>query len=275
MSGLPSSVAVLSVMVLLIGAMLGAVSRLILGRRSSVTLAGSILAGILGSVIGGVIAQAVAGNPDDPRGGPVVLSSVVGTVAVLLVAERFVRRPPPSAPELIQSGESAQVEFKSTARHNVRSGQRDDRIEAAIARTVAGFLNASGGTLMIGVDDTGRPLGLEHDLAHMKEPNLDQYELWVHDYLARTLGLPAVAMVRVSFPVVEGKTLCRIDVDASPRPVFLRPAKGAEVQFHARLGNSTRTLGVAEAIEYAADHFHRRQWQRPGRRRLRREPPDR
>lgn len=253
--------------VLLIGALLGLVSRLILGGRSSVTLAGSILAGILGSVIGGVLAQVVTGDADEVSVAPVLLSSVIGTVAVLLVVERFVHRPPPSALELIQAGESSQVEFKSTARHNIRAGQRDDRIEAAIARTVAGFLNASGGTLMIGVDDTGTALGLEHDLAHMKEPTLDQYELWLHDYLARTLGAPAVALVRVTFPVVAGRTLCRVDVSPSPRPVFLRPAKGAEVRFHARFGNSTRTLGVAEAIDYAVDHFHRRRWPGGGRRR--------
>lgn len=188
MSGVPDTLAALSLAVLAIGAGLGLVSRLILRRRSSMSLAGTILAGILGSVVGAVIAQVVTGNPGDPRIGAVLLFSVIGTVTVLLLAERFVGRSTPTALELIHAGESFHVEFKSTARHNLRSGQRDDRIEAAIAKTVVGFLNASGGTLLIGVDDKGSVLGLDDDLAHLKEPTLDQYELWLHDYLTRVLG---------------------------------------------------------------------------------------
>lgn len=266
MSSAPFTLAALSLAVLAIGVGLGVVSRLILRGRSSMTLSGTILAGILGSVVGAVIAQVVTGNPRDPRIGAVLLFSVIGTVSVLLLAERFVGRPTRTVLELIHAGESVDVEFKSTARHNLRSVQRDDRIEAAIAKTVAGFLNASGGTLLIGVDDKGAILGLDNDLAHMKEPTLDQYELWLHDYLTRVLGAPAVAQLRVTFPTLEGRVLCRVDASRSPRPVFMRPTKGAEVQFYARFGNSTRTLGVADAIDYAVDHFHRGQW-RPSRRR--------
>ena len=262
MSRVPETLAALSLAVLAIGSGLGVVSRLILRGRSSMTLSGTILAGILGSVVGAVIAQVVTGNPGDPRIGAVLLFSVIGTVSVLLLAERFVGRPTRTVLELIHAGESVDVEFKSTARHNLRSVQRDDRIEAAIAKTVAGFLNASGGTLLIGVDDKGAILGLDDDLAHMKEPTLDQYELWLHDYLTRVLGAPAVAQLRVTFPTLEGRVLCRVDASRSPRPVFMRPTKGAEVQFYARFGNSTRTLGVADAIDYAVDHFHRRPWTR-------------
>ena len=170
-------------------------------------------------MVGAVLAQVVTGSPGDPRTGTVLLFSVIGTVSVLLVAERFVGPPTPTALELIHAGESFGVEFKSTARHNMRSGQRDDRIKVAIARTVAGFLNASGGTLMIGVDDTGSVLGLGADLAHMKEPTLDQYELWLHDHLTRVLGAPAIALLRVTFPTLEAGMLCRVDASRSPRPV--------------------------------------------------------
>lgn len=255
--------ALTSLSVLVLGAFLGFVSRLILRGRSSMSRAGSVLAGIAGSVIGGGVTHLVTGSPDTPRLGLVLLFSVVGTVAVLLVAERFVHQHQPTALELIDQGESARVEFKSTARHNLRSGQRDDRIEAVIAKTLAGFLNTRGGTLLIGVDDAGSVLGLDADLAYMKAPDLDRYELWLHDLLTRVLGAPAVSQLRVTFPEVLGTPICRIDAAKSPRPVFVRPPKSDQVQFFARIGNSTRELSVAESIDYAIDHFHRRRaWTR-------------
>lgn len=253
-----AAVALTSLSVLGVGALLGLVSRLILRGRSSMSVSGSVLAGIAGSVIGGGLTHLITGSPESPRAAVVLLFSVVGTVSVLLAAERLVRRPVPTALELIDAGESAHVEFKSTARHNVRSGQRDDRIEAVVAKTLAGFLNTRGGTLLIGVADDGAVLGLDDDLKHMKAPDLDRYELWLHDFLTRVLGAPAVARLRVTFPEVLGRPVCRVDAVKSPRPVFVRPPKSEAVQFYARIGNSTRELSVAEAIDYAIDHFHRR-----------------
>ncbi len=259
MTDLSGGIAVIGAFALALGAALGFLSRLLLRGRSSLSVSASVLAGIAGSVIGGGVTHLLLGGPaDSPRIFPVLGFSIVGTVVVLLVAEKFVRRPPLSAAELIDAGESATVEFKSTARHNVRSNQRDDRIEAVVAKTVAGFLNTRGGTLIIGVDDAGTVLGLDDDLRYMKAGDLDRYELWLHDLLTRSLSASAVAHLRVSFPAVGGRQVCRIDVTRSPRPVFVRPPKSDQVQFFARIGNSTRELSVADAIDYAIDHFHRR-----------------
>jgi len=263
MTDFSGSIALVSLGVLAVGAVLGLVSRLLLRGRSSMSWTGSVLAGILGSAIGAALTHIVTGSPQNPRVSLILLFSVIGTIAVLLVAERFIKRPVPTALELLDAGESATVEFKSTARHNLRSGQRDDRIEAVIAKTLAGFLNTRGGTLLVGVDDAGAVLGLQDDLQYMKAPDLDRYELWLHDFLTRVLGAPAVSHLRVTFPAVAGKAICRIDAAKSPRPVFVRPAKSDQVLFYARIGNSTRELSVAEAIDYAIDHFHRRRpWQR-------------
>jgi uncharacterized membrane protein YeaQ/YmgE (transglycosylase-associated protein family) len=260
---------VVALAILAIGAILGLVSRLLLRlvhRPSHLTIAGSVLAGIVGAVIGSGLTHVVTGIHSEPRDAFLLAFGVVGTIAVLLVAERFVRQTPPAVTEVIEAGESAGVEFKSTARHNLRTGRRDDKIEAVVAKTVAGFLNSAGGTLLVGVDDAGVVLGLDDDMQHMKAPDVDRYELWIHDFLTRVLGAPAVSGVRVSFPSVGGRTICRIDVARSSRPVFVRPPRTDQVRFYARIGNSTRDLSVAEAIDYAVDHFHR-PWFSPRRRR--------
>ena len=84
---------------------------------------------------------------------------------------------------LLAAGESDRVEFKETARWNVREDKKDPRMEAVIAKTVAAFLNSSGGTLLIGADDAGRPTGLDRDLATLREPDVDRFELWLRDML--------------------------------------------------------------------------------------------
>ena len=51
-------------------------------------------------------------------------------------------------------GEGRHVEFKQTARYNVREQHKDKRMEAVIVKTVAGFLNAEGGALSSGLTTT-------------------------------------------------------------------------------------------------------------------------
>lgn len=241
--------------VLLNGALLGAAAKALLGDRSSLSFAAAALAGIFGAGVSSFLVHVLDGRPAQPDWVLLIIASLVGTIVVLLIAERFTRKPPPTTKELIAAGETSTVEFKSTARHNLRTDSRDERIELVLARTVAGLLNHEGGTVLVGVDDHGRVLGLESDMQYMKASDVDRYELWLHDFLTRTLGSNAVTHLSATFPEVDGSIICRIDIAESPRPVFVRPVKSDKVIFYARLGNSTRQLSVDEAIDYAADHF--------------------
>ncbi len=64
---------------------------------------------------------------------------------------------------LIEQGENDFVEFKSTLRWNLFTKKFDKEIENATIKTIAAFLNSSGGTLIVGVDDKKEMLGLEND----------------------------------------------------------------------------------------------------------------
>jgi uncharacterized membrane protein YeaQ/YmgE (transglycosylase-associated protein family) len=236
--------------VVVVGLVLAATGKLILGPRSSLSWPASILSGIVGAGIGAPFARWLF----DDSGWGLGLCSILATIATLMVAERW-RRRDVSVPDLLIAGEGTNVEFKSSARANLaNNGIRDDRMEQVIAKTVAGFLNGHGGVLLIGVDDQAQPLGLEPDLALMKSPDLDRYELWLRDMLVTTLGATAAATVRVEFPKVSGQTICALRVPASARPVFLR-AKGKPPVFLARVGNSTREFPVDEALAYVASHW--------------------
>lgn len=255
---LEATVAVEVAAVIVFGALLGYLVRVTLGRRTTLSMSATILVGIVGSFVGGLLALLLAdvrGVPD-PRG--LVASALAGTVLIFLVVQRWARPRPPEASAVIAAGESSTVEFKSTARHNLHSGQRDDRIEAAVVKTIAGFLNGDGGILLIGVDDSGQVLGLEDDLRYMKQPDIDRFELWLTDHLTRCLGEAAQAELTITFPQLGDRQIVMIAVRSSLRPVFARLPKSDGVRFYVRMGNSTRELPVDQAIAFCADRFRSR-----------------
>ena len=103
--------------------------------------------------------------------------------------------PPSDEPDgairgLLRAGESQTLEFKSTARYNMLAARPDKKMEHVVVKTVCGFLNAEGGTLLIGVDDDGQVVGLEKDLSTLgRKPNLDGYELWLRRRLDDDLSI--------------------------------------------------------------------------------------
>lgn len=252
------SLSVVFVIALVFGAALGLGMRQLMGNRVRLGWSEAVLSGIVGSAIGALTISLIRGGYYREHWIGMLLASALGTLIVMVIVGYFTRQPRPTAAELIAAGESARVEFKSTARCNLHTGQRDDKIEMVISKTVAALSNSGGGDLLIGVDDAGAARGLEDDLKFMKQPDLDRYELWLRDHLSKTLGSTASANVEVTFPLLDGTPICHLRMLGATRPVFLTPGKGQPVQMWVRVGNSTRQLGIDEALSYAADHWGRR-----------------
>ena len=169
--------------------------------------------------------------------------------AALAAYRAFAPRPgDPQILALIERGESAELEFKSTARWDLREGKKNPDLEAVLRFTVAGFLNAHGGTLLIGVGDDGSIVGLQPDYGTFRKPNRDGFELFLTELLLGAMGKDVATCIRTTFHEVEGKDVCRITVAAGPRPVFLK--EGNDEVFYLRTGNSTRRLSTREAVQY-------------------------
>ncbi len=160
---------------------------------------------------------------------------------------------------LLAGGESRTVEYKSTARLNLHTGERDKRMEHAITKTVCGFLNADGGTLLIGVDDNANILGLGADMGTLgSKANRDGYELFLRQHLDNTLSIPTAGIVRITFEQVGEADVCRVSVAASGKPVFAKPhAVGGQdpTEFWVRTGNATKQLHGAGMLEYQSNHW--------------------
>ncbi len=152
---------------------------------------------------------------------------------------------------LIAQGESKVVEFKSTGRKNLHTGEKDPRIEWSVIKTIAGFTNSYGGTLVVGVDDAGKIVGIDEDFPFLKKPDRDAWELWLTDAISHGLGKAAAAELEVRIAEVDGKFVARVDTGPAAGPVFAIPPGGnGKPAFLVRINNSTQELDGQEAHEY-------------------------
>jgi ATP-dependent Lon protease len=160
-----------------------------------------------------------------------------------------------SIADLVAGGESYRVEFKQTARVNLATKQRDQVIELMVIKSVAGFMNRLGGTLLLGVTDAGEVFGIEKDMKTLgSRRSRDGFELWLTGLLDNMLGPTATSNVAIGFEDFPEGTVCRVDVERGKKPTFVRGGKG-EADLYVRLNNSTRLLNTADALEYVSSHW--------------------
>ena len=250
-------ISALSLLMLGVGAILGGLAHLVLPRPRRLTWSATVIVAVLGASVVGLALELLGAQE---RSVGWLLGSVVGAVVAVaaadsakVVLERRRARGSPGVPaaRLVAMGEGERVEFKSTARRNLHTRARDDRMEAEVVVTVAGFLNAGGGTLLVGVADDGSILGIDDELELMPRPDHDGFELWLRDLLASRLGRAATADVAIGFEPVDGAVVCRVDVPPADRPVYVNEGKGPRTaDFHLRIGNTTRKLLTDEVVAY-------------------------
>lgn len=173
-----------------------------------------------------------------------------------LVAAQLGHRDPTlrTIAELIANDEDDAVEFKSSARWNLREDRADKAMEDAVVKTVAGFLNTRGGTLLIGVGPDRRVVGLAPDYQKIRSGNGDGFVSWLTDHLVVAVGGANAMFVQARIVEHDGTEVCRVDVGRSSRPVWARTSK-ADAVFFVRMSNSTRQLPAGEVDLYCSDHW--------------------
>lgn len=183
---------------------------------------------------------------------------VIGASAPSLKAPE---RPASPLAEIIVGGEHEQLEFKETLRWDVMLGEQNKKLEDVVVKTLAGFANRSGGTLLIGVADNGTVPGLARDFACLGG-NRDKLELHLTNLFGKHFGSAfRAARIRVSFPQHESVEVCRLDIERSTTPVFVSTAdrNGALMErFFVRSGNSAQELTPRETAAYIGEHFRNR-----------------
>ena len=154
-----------------------------------------------------------------------------------------------SLEERIKQGEGTQIEFKSTLRVNLHTGNSDPKMEHAVLKTLAAFMNSKGGTLFIGVNDEAEVIGLDND----NFPNEDKMALHMDNIITSKLGAGVFACLKPQFGEIGGLSFLAVECAASGRPVFLK--NGNTEEFYIRAGASSPALPASHMHEYIQQHF--------------------
>jgi hypothetical protein len=155
--------------------------------------------------------------------------------------------------KLISHGESSTLEFKSAFRWDIKQSKVNKQLVFVIVKSIAGFMNNIGGTLLIGVDDDGRIIGLEKDYQNLKKPDRDGFEQSIFTAISTNLGTDLSNYVHVIFHTIDSNDICRLIIMPAPRPVFIK--QEGSTKFYIRTGTSTRELNIEEAIKFIANRW--------------------
>lgn len=148
---------------------------------------------------------------------------------------------------LIQEGESDTLEFKSTLRTNLKTGEKDKRMEKAVLKTITAFMNTDGGTLLIGVEDDGNILGIDEESFDSR----DRMNLHMTNLISSQIGdefLPYIRFKLINFGENGEKAVMRVTCKSCKIPVFLKDNKTE--QYYVRSGPSSTELTGSDMIRY-------------------------
>ena len=154
---------------------------------------------------------------------------------------------------LLAQGEGNALEFKSYFRWDIGKKSVNKDLEIAIMKSISGFMNSKGGTLILGVDDKGEVHGLEKDILTIKKKNIDGLENHITTVINNTLGAEYSNYYQIRFELCYDSVVCVVEVQECNQPVFMK-IDGTE-KFFLRTGNSTRELNVREAYKYIRSKY--------------------
>lgn len=155
----------------------------------------------------------------------------------------------PKTQDLITGGESDRVEFKSTLRWNLRAERNGKEIEHEVLKTIAGFFNTEGGTLLIGVADQGEVVGLAAD----NFENDDKFLQHLTNLIKGCIGPQYVRFLKMGIDTVNSLKICRVECQPSVVPVYLSTERGES--FYIRTGVTTTDLPTSAIYEYIQSRF--------------------
>ena len=151
--------------------------------------------------------------------------------------------------KVVMNGESEAVELKSTLRTNLHTGNKDPRMELAVLKTLAGFLNTNGGTLVVGISDDGSPVGIQAD----EFDNEDKMNLHLVNIVKSRMGIPAMTTLHVNFDDHDDCRVMVVKCRKALTPVFVKD--GDTERFYIRTGPSTTELSPSQTQDYIKQRF--------------------
>jgi hypothetical protein len=155
--------------------------------------------------------------------------------------------------KLIQQEESNILEFKPSLRWSHREKKPNEQIELQVFKTIVGFLNSVGGTLIIGVADNKSINGLEEDYKLLSKKNTDGFLLRMNQLIANYIGKEYHANIKIDVKSIDGKDVCIIKINPSSKPVIFK--HGDKQEFVVRTNAASESFPLDKALPYISSHF--------------------
>ncbi|WP_199797239.1 helix-turn-helix domain-containing protein [Erythrobacter sp. QSSC1-22B] len=162
--------------------------------------------------------------------------------------------------EMIAEGESEELEFKQTLRWDTKEGRVNKELEQVVFKTTAALANSfEGGTLLIGISDSGEAVGLDQDYASLGEADRDRFELHLRNLFSNAFGQGFTSTkLKITFPHVADVEICQIDVKPADAALIVRGKDKSGVAFerlYVRSGNSSPEMPLSELQMFMAKRF--------------------
>jgi len=152
----------------------------------------------------------------------------------------------------IKKGESLTREFKATFAVDIKTKKREDHLIFTCIKTIAGMLNANGGTLYIGVADNSDITGLEIEIGKKQlYKTIDKYINTIKDTIKNQLSIASLKNIEYIPIVIRGKQILAIKCKKSEHQVFF---KGKDT--YVRVGPATELLEGPDLMTYSKERFY-------------------
>ena len=157
--------------------------------------------------------------------------------------------------ELIQQEESYNLEFKSTFSWDMKENKTNKDLKFAVIKSIVGFMNANGGTLVIGVSDVHEVIGMDLDYKSNWKGNKDGFSMDFRNSLEEAITLINYnKYIDLGFASIDGKEICIVKVEKGLEPIFLK--KEGKKFLYIRLDNKTEPLDDPEEVnKYIEDNW--------------------
>lgn len=154
---------------------------------------------------------------------------------------------------LVLQGESKALEFKQTFQYCLRTQKKEPYIEVSCLKTLVGFLNSDGGTLFVGVEDSGMFPGIDFEIHEFHRNSHDRFMLHLKDKIKTRLGSQCLSYINSKIVDVDNISILEINCSPSKEEVFLD-----NKDFYVRTSPSTDKLEGRDLSSYVLKRFKRR-----------------
>ncbi len=166
-------------------------------------------------------AQELALNPDGASTILGRLDGMLDSISQLSEADKIY--------SLIRQGESKTLEFKESLSLDIKRSindksytvKKEPGIELTSLKTIAGFINSDGGTLLIGVSDNGTISGLNDELKAFHKDNNDKLLLHFKNIIYSKIGAEFYPYFNSRLINIQNKKILVVDCKKSDDPCLL------------------------------------------------------